>query len=308
VLRLDRIGRAALAVLLTAAAARAEDVTLAAAQSRKSPPLVAPTPPRLMESPTEPGKVGIQWVKIPGGKYSMGTRDAGWKAAQPPHMVTIKAFEMAKSVVTNKQYRACVEAGACEAASYKDGKCWIWQGVEKSNEWKQAPVPQEFFGDDQPVVCVDWNQANAYAKWAGARLPTEAEWEYAARSGGKDRKYPWGNEEPSCERAVMDDKGNGCGHNATMPVCSKPKGNTDQGLCDMAGNNWEWTQDWLHDNYKGAPADGSAWVEPAGTLRVGRGGSWNDLPWLLRSNFRNGGYPSDRCAAGGFRLARDARE
>ena len=138
--------------------------------------------------------------------------------------MTVKSFQLAKTEVTNKQYKACVEAGACTPPSSYEG------------------------GDDQPVVNVDWNQAKAFSEWVGGRLPSEAEWEYAARSGGKERKYPWGDEEPSCERAVMNQGGNGCGRNATWPVCSKTAGNTSQGLCDMAGNVWEWTQDWYHDS------------------------------------------------------------
>lgn len=91
-----------------------------------------------------------------------------------------------------------------------------------------------------PVNCVDWEQANQYAKFKGARLPSDAEYEYAATSGGKNQKYPWGNEDETCDKAVMSGKGDyGCGSEATMPVCSKPAGNTAKGLCDMVGNVWQ---------------------------------------------------------------------
>ncbi|MFI5346775.1 MAG: formylglycine-generating enzyme family protein, partial [Elusimicrobiota bacterium] len=136
------------------------------------------------------------------------------------------------------------------------------------------------------------------SKWAGGRLPTEAEWEYAARSAGKDQIYPWGNEEATCERAVIL----GCGR-ATAPVCSKPAGNTEQGLCDMAGNAWEWVQDWHHASYKGAPTDGSAW-EDAGSERVIRGGSWISTPGSTQSANRRSQVAADRFDALGFRLAR----
>ena len=169
---------------------------------------------------------------------------------------------MAKTLVTNKQYKTCVDAGACTAAQDDQGAT--------------------FDGDDQPVIDVDWNQAAAFSKWAGGRLPSEAEWEFAARSAGKDYKYPWGNEEPTCERAVIP----GCG-SATAPVCSKPAGNTQQGLCDMAGNVWEWVQDRWHKDYSGAPTDGSAW-EDSGSARITRGGSWNNNGPVARSAYRQG--------------------
>ncbi|MBP8971341.1 formylglycine-generating enzyme family protein, partial [Myxococcota bacterium] len=137
---------------------------------------------------------------------------------------------------------------------------------------------------------------------------SEAEWEYAARSGGRDWKYPWGNENATCERAVMDDgSGNGCGRRSTWPVCSKPKGNTTQGLCDMAGNVWEWVQDWCHYSYNGAPTDGSAWEKPTGSRRVVRGGSWNGDAGFVRAAFRNGVDPRFRFSNLGFRLARSVR-
>jgi len=270
-------------------------------------PFVMPPAPSAKQAELNWAKAGINWVGIPGGEFSMGTSEEGWKAAKPVRRVTIKDFEFSKSHVTNKQYRACVKAGACEAQHVSDGSCWVLDGSRKVNgdNWKQMPIPKEFLGDDYPVVCVNWYEAKAYAQWVGGRLPTEAEWEYAARSGGKDQKYPWGNEEATCDRAVMDDGGNGCGKGGTLPVCSKPQGMTEQGLCDMAGSNWQWTEDWLHDSYAGAPTDGSAWVKPEGIMRVGRGGSWNDYGEAIRANFRNAGYPTDRCAAGGFRVARD---
>jgi Sulfatase-modifying factor enzyme 1 len=180
----------------------------------------------------------------------------------------IKAFELAKTEVTNKQYRACVEAGACTP-------------------------PSTYIGtDDYPVVNVDWAQAKAFSAWAGGRLPTEAEWVHAARSGGMAQEYPWGNNEATCETAAI----RGCGTGAA-PACSKPQGNTAQGLCDMAGNVWEWTGDW----FNGAPADSAA---SPGTARVFRGGSWKDSSGAAKANFRDGNIPSSSADNVGLRPAR----
>ena len=105
---------------------------------------------------------------------------------------------------------------------------------------------------------MDWDQAMNFAAWVGGNLPTEAQWEYAARSEGEDWIYPWGNEMATCEYSVMDDGGGwGCGEDRMRPVCSKPRGNTQQGLCDMAGNVYEWVQDAYQDNYYNAPTNAS---------------------------------------------------
>jgi formylglycine-generating enzyme required for sulfatase activity len=269
--------------------------------------------------------VGIQWVRIPGGAFDMGS--GGWagffnqvkKDEQPKHRVTVRTFQMSKTEVTFAQYRRCVEAGACTPPHTDDRTCLVldrrWEQLEQRflpvripgdyREQFEGVLPARFRGDDQPVVCVDWHQAQAFARWVGARLPTEAEWEYAARSGGKDWKYPWGNKRATCERAVMyDDSGYGCRRHSTWPVCSKPAGNTDHGLCDMAGNVWEWVQDWYHDSYNGAPADGSAWESPAGSWRVFRGGSFFNGDGDARAADRAWSDPGVWFANVGFRLAR----
>lgn len=235
----------------------------------------------IQQTQQAPILTGIQWVSIPGGTFTMRNGDTftlgddrtGETTSR--REVIIKPFEMAKTVVTNKQYKACVAAGACTAAHVSDGTCEVGS-TGKGN------LPDSFQNDDQPVVCVDWEQARRFSEWIGGRLPSEAEWEYAARSGGKDWKYPWRNEEWTCEFAVLDDgEGTGCGRHATWPVCSKTKGNTEQGLCDMAGNAMQWVQDWYHGSNKGAPTDGSAWESPpvnssVGLSRIVRGNSWRE--------------------------------
>jgi formylglycine-generating enzyme len=199
-------------------------------------------------APGAGGKAGIEWVNL--GRFSIS-----------------------KTEVTVGQYRACVEAGACTAPDDKSSSkyCnWGYSGRE-----------------DHPVNCVDWNQASAFAKWAGGRLPTGKEWTYAATSGGKSWEYPWGDEAATCSRAIMDDGGVGCGQDRTWPVCSKPAGNSTQGVCDLAGNVWEWT-----DEREGA------------SDRVYRGGGWINSASYLRASYRFRLVSSRRNDYLGFRLAR----
>jgi len=236
--------------------------------------------------PTKP----VEWVSISGGKFTMGTDsgEIGFEAAKPIHEVAIKTFDMSKTDVTVEQYAECVIKGGCTEPATGYYCNWGVAGRQL-----------------HPINCVDWDQASKYAKFKGARLPSESEWEYAATSGGKNQKYPWGNDEPTCDKAVIYGNGGyGCGKNSTMPVCSKTAGNTAQGLCDMAGNVWQWVQDKYQDSYKGAPTDGSAF-EAAGSGRVLRGGSFGSFDaGSLRADFRVNFSPGFRVGSFGFRLVR----
>ncbi len=235
---------------------------------------------------------GIDWVQIPGtpaGKtFLMGSdngtsgtrffgRFSGW--SWPAHPVTVASFEMAKTPVTNRQYAACVSAGACTPTKGCDDKAYK--------------------GGDKPVVCVTWFQAEAFAAWVGGRLPSEEEYEYAERGAGEPIAYPWGDAKPSCDE-VVDPL---CGARGPEPVCSKPTGDTRQGLCDMAGNVWEWVADAWHDSYRGAPSDGTAWNGSG--ERVLRGGlRGRDGYMNLRAASRWEAAPSTRWGIIGFRVAR----
>ncbi len=254
----------------------------------------------------EPGS-GLVWVRIPGGRFRMGSAD-GNSSEKPVHTVQVSSFQLLKSEVTVGQYGACVKAGACSKTHADDGSCYVL--VDGS--WKPGKLPATFRGKSQPVVCVDWKQARAYCRWAGGRLPSESEWEYAARSGGKARKYPWGNAAATCSRAVMghakkctDSAPCGCGKNRTWPVCSKRAGNSSQGVCDLAGNVWEWVEDCWHGSYEGAPSSSKPWTSNcSGSLRVGRGGGWGNPAGYLRAALRSRDAPGGRSDDLGFRCAR----
>jgi formylglycine-generating enzyme required for sulfatase activity len=229
-------------------------------------------------SPAAPtGKPMIQWIRIPGGTFTMGV--ATEMDSQPLHKVSVKTFEIAKTLVTNAQYRACVAAQACTAPKDFGAK---------------------FNGPDQPVVGVSWKQAAVFSKWVSGRLPSEAEWEYAAKSAGKDQDFPWGKDDPTCRTAVIS----GCTDSMTAPVCSKGQGNTEQGLCDMAGNIYEWVEDRYHGSYKGAPSDGSAWEAGGSKQRVVHGGSWRMYGAFVRAAIRDREDPDERANTLGFRPAR----
>ncbi len=235
--------------------------------------------------------VNIEWVAIPGGTFWMGS-DSGNSDEQPVHQVTVPGFEMSRTEVTVSHYQKCVDAVECTEPS-QCGSYYNW-GVTGR--------------EDHPVNCVDWQQAVDFCAFAGGRLPSEAEWEYAARGGGQDITYPWGDQSPSCTYAVMFEGGDGCGEDRTWAVCSKTAGNTAQGLCDMAGNVYEWVQDWYHSDYNGAPSDGSAWESPSSSVRVlrGNGFSFYGAGGDLRAASRTDGGPSGRYGFLGCRCVRDA--
>ena len=249
------------------------------------------------------GKAGLVWVAIPGGAFMMGS-NKGDGDEKPVHRVSVKAFQMNRAEVTVAQYGACVKTRRCTRPHWDDGTCFVYKG----GKWVKGRLPASFRSGSQPAVCVDWNQARAFCRWAGGRLPSEAEWEYAARSGGKNIQYPWGNQKATCSRAVMlDGSGNGCGKDRTWPVCSKPAGNTAQGLCDMAGNVYEWMEDRWHGSYTGAPKNGRAWTAGTNKRRVLRGGSWNSHVDYVRAANRFNITPAVRDHYLGFRCARTRR-
>ncbi len=189
-------------------------------------------------------------VEVPGGPFQMGDKKS-------LHTVEVAGFKIDTTEVTVAAYAECVTAGQCTKPDSDSGY----------DNWGKADRAQH------PVNSVDWHQATAYCTWKGKRLPTEQEWEKAAR-GTDGRIYPWGNQAATCDLAVMNKGGLGCGRESTWPVGSKPAGASPYGALNMSGNVWEWTSDGSSQNEK---------------HRVNRGGSWGGEAQDLRASYRDPG-------------------
>jgi formylglycine-generating enzyme required for sulfatase activity len=287
-------------------------------------PTTTPMPPIDIPEPTSiplDGSLDNIWVRpadgmamayVPGGTFQMGSTDAEVDAAlaqcrqvydycnlsfygleSPQHTVTLDSFWIDQNEVTNIQYHQCVEAGVCQVSTTCD------QGEPSFEDMSKA---------DHPVGCVSWNDAQAYCEWAGARLPTEAEWEYAAR-GPQGNIYPWGNtfdgnrlnycdakcEHPWADRAIDD------GYAESAPVGNYPDGASWCGPRDLAGNVAEWVADWLGD-YSPEPQTNPTGPE-TGSEKVIRGNSWRFFRERFRMAARAKIAPTNRYDKVGFRCA-----
>lgn len=260
----------------------------------------APAPAPLPVAPPAPVDLTPpDMAPVPAGEFLMGSQpnkllwvyDRTEGDEQPPHPVKVPAFYIDKKEVTRQDYARCVESGKCKTPLQGEGCTW--------NLAKH---------DNFPINCVSWGDAAAYCGWAGKRLPTEAEWEKAAR-GNDGRVYPWGDQpEPSCTQAVMsDESGVGCGKGGTWAVGSKAAGASAFGALDMAGNVSEWVDDWYNaDQYKASEYTHKG--PRAGTEKVIRGGSFKDGADHLRSASREARDPKLQGAQAvelGFRCAKD---
>jgi len=255
--------------------------------------------PRILDAPARTDiYLGIvPWnVNIPAGTYPQGSA-TGAADSQPRHTVTLPSFYMDKTEVPALAYAVCVLAGACTApvSHSKDQYC----------SWG---MPN---GMLKPVNCVTWNQAREYCAFRNGRLPSEAEWEAAAR-GSDQRVYPWGNTLPDCDRAVfslMQDskRRDGCGTDSIWNTGMFPQGQSPFGLMDMSGNVWEWVADWYQPDAYRFRKEGTAPQGPeAGTLRVIRGGSWlSSTHSELTAWHRARRKPDKASNATGFRCAYD---
>jgi len=245
-----------------------------------------------------------EMMLVPAGEFLMGSSDADPKASddeKPQHTVYLDAFWIDRTEVTNAQY-----AQFLNALGTHTGACGRHDCAETKREDKYSHIlggtqdgsyVVESGFEDHPVTQVSWYGAQAYCAWAGARLPTEAEWEKAAR-GTDGRSYPWGNEPPDCDKAQYGNCGGG-----TAPVGSRLADASPYGALDMAGNVWEWVADWYDPAYYGfSPAQNPQGPE-LGERKTFRGGSWGYLPTFIRTTDRARNRPTYAGFNVGFRCA-----
>ena len=275
----------ALCILATLIAGIVAVPNLLTAFVNRTPQATAPPSTTLGIGSTRVSEIdGMVQVFVPAGEFTMGSNE-GRDDEKPVHQVTLDAYWIDKTEVTNALYALCVSDGVCQPPS-----------SSKSN------TRSSYYGDSQfdnyPVIYVDWNDATTYCTWAGRRLPTEAEWEKAAR-GNDERKYPWGDTAPDANllnfnRNIGD----------TTAVGKYPNGASPYGALDLAGNVWEWVNDWYADNYYNNSPVENPQGPSSGDYRVLLGGSWSDEAQGARVSYRGRGVPSSRFSSGGFRCAR----
>jgi formylglycine-generating enzyme required for sulfatase activity len=237
-------------------------------------------------------------VPVPAGRFTRGCTerdDACEDDERPARRMTLDGYAIDRHEVRWSEYRDCITAGAC--LPLRLDRCWVWNGesFERGDE-----LPAELFGDDHPVMCVNWLEAANFCSAVGKRLPSEAEWERAAR-GTDTRTYPWGDAAPTCKEVVM----HGCS-DFTRAVGSRPAGVSPVGAYDMSGNVAEWVGDWWHERAYGyrelqrrnptGPGEGE--------VRVVRGGSFYESDSTLRASYRYGVDPLARLSTLGFRCVR----
>jgi formylglycine-generating enzyme required for sulfatase activity len=264
-----------------ASAPPAADASSGSQAAAPNPPTAVPNTPTARAPstlPNEPASVLLPaMLSVPGGALVMGSNDD--PSEKPIHRVTIKPFAISKFPITNREWRECVAAKACD----------------------YVPVGN----DDGPVANVSWNDAQQFVEWLSKvsqkkyRLPSEAEWEYAAR-GGTQTKYWWGDQ---LQTDMANCKGCGGAYDPTQPLKAGSFKSNPFGLYDMGGSVNQWVEDCWHKDYQGAPIDGSAWIEKNCASRVIRSGSWKNDASYVRPASRDRYDAGVRYPTHGFRIA-----
>jgi serine/threonine-protein kinase len=239
--------------------------------------------PVLVIGSTMIGEDGATLVYVPEGEFTMGSDS--YPEEMPIHTVYLGAFWIDQTEVTNGMYVKCVSAGICQEPLATTSRTHVnYYGNSEFNNY--------------PVVAVKWNMAKVYCEWTGRRLPTEAEWEKAAR-GTDGRIYPWGNDVPNKD-LLNYNKNVG----DTAEVGNYPEGKSIYGAYNMAGNVWEWVNDWYSETYYQSSPTSNPLGPDSGIERVMRGGSWEGLDTHVRSVSRGYFNPNKSTSKYGFRCAR----
>jgi iron(II)-dependent oxidoreductase len=293
-----------------------DETMLATHQLRAGAPALSAPPPD--PAPADASSLPRE-AFVPGGPFTMGTSAEPWALdnERPAHEVSVPAFYVDTTPVTNAQYATFIEDGG-----YDDSRWWSADGwAHRQRAGLTAPLLWERAGDewirrtfgqwgpvipDEPVMHVCWYEADAYARWAGRRLPTEAEWEKAARfdpATGRSRRYPWGDSDPTPAQANLGQR-----HLRPAPAGSYPQGAAPCGARQLIGDVWEWTNsDFLpYPGFEAWPYKEYSEVFFGPEYKVLRGGAFGVSPVACRSTFRNWDYPIRRQIFAGFRTARDA--
>jgi iron(II)-dependent oxidoreductase len=264
-----------------------------------------------VEATSWPAPRETRWIELPAGRFTMGTDDpTAYDNEKDPHEVSVAAFRLAETQVTCAQWEAFRLDGGYARPELWSVAGWAWREseaatapeywVRQGDGWAAyGPFGLRALHADEPVCGVSWHEAEAFARWSGKRLPTEAEWEYAARAG----IFPWGDDEPSDGRARYRMEGW-----SPSPVGAHRAGATPEGIEDMAGNVWEWTSTPFlpYPGFVAFPYDGYSKDHMLGGHQVCRGGSWATAGPILRRTFRNWYVPTYRQGFLGLRLAETA--
>ncbi|MCJ7623717.1 MAG: formylglycine-generating enzyme family protein [Anaerolineaceae bacterium] len=249
---------------------------------------------------------GMEMVYVPAGPFLMGSKEEdkdAYNNEKPQHEVVLDAFWIDRTEVTNSQYTLCVNAGICEPPTAF--------GVIRYDS-----ITRDSYYDDPsfanyPVIHIDWYAARIYCEWTGRRLPTEAEWEKAAR-GTDGRRYPWGNKNVAGNLVNLADRNTAWsysfklsndGYEDTSPVGNYPGGASPYGAYDMAGNVWEWVADLFDEDYYMVSPSRNPTGAEAGDNYVLRGGSFRNSNWGIRSSLRSYLFPAFAYGYIGFRCA-----
>ncbi|WP_433711700.1 ergothioneine biosynthesis protein EgtB [Nocardia sp. CA-084685] len=293
------------------------DETMLATHQLRTGPAVLSAP----DAPSAATPVAGE-VVIPTGEFVMGTSTDPWALdnERPAHPVHVPAFAIDVAPVTNAQYQAFIADGGYQRAELWSEQGWahrqeaglmapqFWECDPAGHWWRRAFGVMTPVRPQQPVVHVCWFEAEAYANWAGKRLPTEAEWEKAARfdpATGTSRRYPWGDTEPDSATANLGQR-----HLEPAEVGAYPAGASPTGVHQLIGDVWEWTASGFeaYPGFRAFPYAEYSDVFFGGDYRVLRGGSFGTDPVACRGTFRNWDHPIRRQIFSGFRLARDLRK